>query len=113
MTNKIQIKNEQNVKQKFDLEERTLLFAKNCINIVKTTRSDLINLEINRQLVRASGSVGANYREANDATTIKSFCHKIGICRMESKESKYWLELFLHANKELGDQIKPLIDEAF
>jgi four helix bundle protein len=64
------------------------------------------------QLIRAAGSVGANYREANDSATKKDFFHRIGICRRESKESKYWLELLLHANQKFFEKIEPLIDEA-
>jgi four helix bundle protein len=98
--------------KKYDLENRTLKFAKDCIDLCKLFMRNAINIELIRQLIRASASVGANYREANDSTTKKDFYHRIGICRREAKESKYWLELLLHSSQKLSDKIKPLIDEA-
>jgi len=63
-------------------------------------------------LIRAACSVGANYREANDTITKKDFIHKIGICRREAKESKYWLELVSHSNQTFRNEIELLADEA-
>ena len=51
------------------------------------------NIEDARQLVRASGSVGANYIEANESLSKKDFVCRIKICRKEAKESRYWLRL--------------------
>ncbi|MFA5187865.1 MAG: four helix bundle protein [Patescibacteria group bacterium] len=96
----------------FDLEDRTLKFAKNCLDLCKQLQKDVISLELVKQFVRACCSVGANYREANDTITKKDFLHKIAICRRESKESKYWLELLLHTNPNFKLQIEPLIDES-
>ncbi len=56
------------------------------------------NEEDCRQLVRASGSVGANYREANDALGKKDFLMRIRISRKEAKESAYWLKLISETN---------------
>jgi len=98
--------------KKYDLEERTLKFAKDCIDLCKLLTKDTVNLKLIDQLVRASSSVGSNYREANDTTTKKDFYHRIGICRREAKESKYWLELVLHANQDLSTKAELLIDEA-
>jgi four helix bundle protein len=50
-------------------------------------------LEDVRQLVRASGSIGANYIEANESLSKKDFLMRIRIARKEAKESRYWLEL--------------------
>lgn len=98
--------------KKFDLEDRTLRFAKDCIDLSKTFMKDIINKELISQFVRASGSVGANYREANDTSTKKDFFNRIGICRREAKESKYWLELLKHANGKQVSRIDILIDES-
>ena len=97
---------------KYDLEERTLKFSKDCIDLCKSLDKNIINLEIIKQLLRSACSVGANYREANDTLTKKDFLHKIGICRREAKESKYWLELILHSDSSFSDKLEPLIDEA-
>lgn len=77
----------------YDLEERTFLFAKETRNFVKRLPRTTENLEDIRQLVRASGSVGANYIEANESVSKKDFLLRIKTCRKESKESAYWLRL--------------------
>ena len=43
--------------------------------------------------MKSSGSVGANYIEANESLSRKDFVMRIKICRKESKESRYWLKL--------------------
>lgn len=104
--------NDKTTIKKYDLEDRTLEFAKNCIDLCKLFIRDIVNVELISQFIRASSSVGANYREANDSITKKDFYHRIGICRREAKESKYWLELLVHSNQKLSDKIEPLLDEA-
>jgi four helix bundle protein len=79
--------------RQYDLEERTLCFAKDVIAFVDSLPRTLSNIEIARQLVRAAGSVGANYIEANESLGKKDFLMKIRISRKESKESRYWLRL--------------------
>lgn len=82
----------QNSKQ-YDLEDRTLKFAKEVREFVGFLGRDIANLEDIRQLVRASGSVGANYIEANESLSKKDFLMRIKICRKEAKESRFWLRL--------------------
>ncbi len=82
----------QNPKQ-YDLEDRTLKFAKNVRSFVKKLPKSLGNIEDGKQLIKASGSVGANYIEANEALSKKDFIMRIKICRKEAKESRYWLRL--------------------
>jgi four helix bundle protein len=77
----------------YDLEDRTLLFAKDVMALVDRLPRTIVNIEIAKQLVRASGSVGANYIEANESLGRKDFLMKIRISRKESKESRYWLKL--------------------
>jgi len=79
----------QNSKPVYDLEERTFQFAKDVRLFVKTLPNKTANIEDSRQVVKASGSVGANYREANEALSKKDFKMRIKICRKESKESAY------------------------
>jgi four helix bundle protein len=64
--------NDQNSKHD-DLEERTFLFAKNVRALVKKLPKTIINIEDGKQLVKASGSVGANYIEANESLSKKDF----------------------------------------
>jgi four helix bundle protein len=77
----------------YDLEERTALFAKCVRQFVKLLPRSISNAEDSKQLVRSSGSVGANYIEANDSLSKKDFIMRIKICRKEAKESRYWLKL--------------------
>jgi four helix bundle protein len=77
----------------YDLEDRTLKFAKRVRDFVKKLSKTLINFEDGKQLVKASGSVGANYIEANEALSRKDFVLRIKICRKEAKESRYSLKL--------------------
>jgi four helix bundle protein len=79
--------------KKYDLEERTLAFAKGVIEFINMLERTIANIEISKQLVRSSGSVGANYIEANESLSKKDFVLRIKICRKEAKESCYWLKL--------------------
>lgn len=82
----------QNSKQ-FDLEDRTYKFAKDCRDYLKALENSLENMEDQKQLLRSSGSVAANYIEANESLSKKDFVHRIKICRKETKESILWLRL--------------------
>jgi four helix bundle protein len=77
----------------YDLEARTFQFAKASRSFVKGLPRTIANIEDVKQFVRASGSIGANYIEANEAIGKKDFAMKIKICRREAKESSYWLRL--------------------
>src|SRR3989338_7393811 len=99
-------------KHSFDLEERTLKFAKRVIQLCRTLKPDSVNRELIDQLVRASGSIGANYREANDALSKKDFGHRIRITRREAKEAHYWLQLLDDANPTYNGEIGGLLTEA-
>ncbi len=77
----------------YDLEERTLKFSKDVIHFVSALPKTIANVEICRQLVRSSGSIGANYIEANEALGKKDFLMRARIARKEAKETRYWLEL--------------------
>lgn len=83
---------EQNSKQ-YDLEERTFLFASNVRVLVRKMNKTLSNIEDSKQLIRASGSVAANYIEANESLSKKDFVYRIKICRKEVKESRLFLRL--------------------
>jgi four helix bundle protein len=82
----------QNSKQ-YDLEDRTLAFARDVRAFVKRLKRTIATIEDGKQLVKASGSVGANYIEANEALSKKDFLMRIRISRKEAKESRYWLRL--------------------
>ena len=97
---------------KYDLEERTLNFARNVISFCKKLPRNAINAELVGQLVRSSGSVGANYIEANESLSKKDFVYRIKICWKESKESRYWLRVAVSANPEFENECEVLIQES-
>jgi four helix bundle protein len=97
----------------YDLEERTFEFAKRCRAFVKRLRKTISNIEDSRQLVKASGSVGANYIEANESLSKKDFLMRVKISRKEAKESRYWLRLFDTSTfEDLIPEQEALIKEA-
>ncbi len=102
-----------NSKPIYDLEERTFQFAKSIRLFVKKLPVSTANIEDVKQVVRASGSVGANYIEANEALSKKDFLMRIKICRKEAKESAYFIRLIFETNaSELEKDGIELRDEA-
>jgi four helix bundle protein len=101
--------NPNNKQGNYDLEERTFKFSKKVADYVKRLLRTISNIEYGKQLVRSSGSVGANYIEANESLSKKDFTMRIKICKKESKESRYWLRL-TEPLKE--NEKEELIDEA-
>ncbi len=98
--------------KKYDLEERTFNFSQEIRSYLKSAQRTIISVEDIKQLTRSSGSIGANYIEANEALSKKDFYMRIKICRKETKESIYWLKLLASDNKELEIIRLRLIDEA-
>ena len=96
----------------YDLEERTFLFAKDCRVYIQKLPKTISNIEDGKQLVRSSGSVGANYIEANEKLGDKDFLFRVKIARKEAKESKYWLMLLNEMNSKLREISQELIIEA-
>ena len=91
---------ERNSMKPYDLEERTFQFAKDVSLYCRRLPKTASNKEYTRQIIRSSGSVGANYREANDPLGEKDFKMRIKISRKEAKESAYWLRLIIETNEE-------------
>lgn len=98
--------------KKYDLEERTLKFAINSRLFLKKLPRTISNIEDAKQYVRSSGSVGANYIEANESLSKKDFCYRIKICRKEAKESSYWLKILKATNLEFEADMNILIQES-
>ena len=96
----------------FNLEDRTYEFARDCRFLVKDLNRTISNIEDGKQLVRSSGSVGANYIEGNEKLGNKDLIFRIKISRKEAKESEYWLKLLKDLNKEESNRIETLIIEA-
>jgi four helix bundle protein len=94
--------------KKFDLEERSQKFARSVRVTLNKFEKTIINMDDFRQLIRSSGSVGANYIEANESLSKKDFKYRIKICRKEAKESVYWLNIMLvkESEQELVNELK-------
>ena len=110
MTNEVPMNQVPN--KKYDLRDRTAKFGENIINFAKKIPENSITRPLINQLVRAGTSVGANYCEADDASTRKDFFYKIGTCRKESKESKHWLQMVITAAPFLKNEARLLSAEA-
>jgi len=98
--------------KKFDLENRTTEFARRVVRLCKTLIKDPINNRLMGQVVGSAGSIGANYREANDALGKKDFIMRLKIARKEAKETQHWLELIEEANPELKQRMIDIKKEA-
>jgi len=108
-----EIKNECLKAKQYDLEERTFEFARNVRLFIKKLPRTIANIEDCRQVIRSSGSMGANYIEANEALSKKDFTMRIKICRKESKETKLWLRLLdTGDNEDLEKERSGLLNES-
>jgi four helix bundle protein len=95
------------------LEERCYQFAKRVRSFTRRLKKDVENLEDIKQLTRASGSVGANYIEANENVGPGDLRYRIKVSRKESKESMHFLGLVeMFGDKEIEAERDLLIDEA-
>ena len=79
--------------RKKDLKERTCQYAQEVRSFLKAVPRTPGNVEDARQLLRSSGSIGANYLEADNALSQRDALMRIRICLKESRESEYWLRL--------------------
>lgn len=92
----------------YDLEERTAKFGEEIIEFCKSLKQDAITRPIINQLIRSATSIGANYMEANAASSKKDFRNKIFICKKEAQETKHWLRMIAKCVPERKEEIKKL-----
>ena len=97
--------------KRYDLEDRTLRFVKDVRILNSKIPKNVVSIEDCKQLTRSSGSMGANYIEANESLSKKDFILRIKICRKESKETIYWLRLISNTASENKELVR-LISEA-
>ena len=99
--------------KRYDLEDRTLQFAKRVRSFVNALPKSITIREDAKQLTRASGSIGANYIEANNCLGKKDFIMRLRICRKEAKETTYWLNLIeVDSDFELMEEHDVLTQES-
>ena len=96
---------------KYDLEERTAQFGEKIIGLCKMTPKNTITIPIINQLIRSGTSIGANYMEANGASSKRDFKNKISICKKEALETKYWLRMLANAYSKVKDECKEIWKE--
>ena len=104
--------NNEQFPNKYNLEERTAVFGEQIIKLCRTTKSDKLIDPILNQLIRSGTSIGANYMEANGASSKKDFKNKIFICKKEAQETKHWLRMLKGFSLEQLDIIERLWKEA-
>ena len=95
----------------YDLEERTAKYGEEIIRFCKSVKSTPISRPLINQLVRSGTSVGANYMEANAASSKKDFRNKIHIAKKEAQETKHWLRMIAECEPERKDDIRTLWKE--
>ena len=100
------------LKTNYDLEERTARFGEEIILFCKTLVQDVISKPLINQCVRSGTSIGANYMEANGASSRKDFRNKIYICKKEAQETKHWLRMIGKCFPEKSDVARTLWKEA-
>src|SRR3972149_11316970 len=97
---------------KYNLEERTSLFGEHIIAFCRGIPQDTITRPIINQLIRSGTSIGANYMEANAASSKKDFKNKIFICKKEAQETKHWLRMMAKYLPDRKEEIQKLWQEA-
>ncbi|MFA5961226.1 MAG: four helix bundle protein [Parcubacteria group bacterium] len=90
----------------YDLEERTAKFGLEVIKLCKNIKQDSINKPIINQIVRSATSIGANYMEANAASSKKDFRNKIFISKKETQETKHWLRMLAECEPSKKEELK-------
>lgn len=104
---------EQPTSRRHDLPERTFQFALDVRNLIKKLPQTIANAEYSKQVVRSSGSVGANYIEADESLGKGDLLMKLRTSRREAKETRYWLRLLdVGNNAILETERQRLVQEA-
>ena len=95
--------------RKYDLEDRTAVFAERIRDFCLRLPKNAANIEYIPQLIRAGSSPGANYIEANESIGDKDFMMKIKTCRREAKESGFWLRLIVTDGMEGSEKERSVL----
>lgn len=99
------------MKYKRNLEDRTFQFALDVRRFFKDFDLRFFNLDDVKQVIRSSGSIGANYIEANEKLGRKDFVMRIRISKKEAKETIYWLKLIQKTSNNKSTELAYLITE--
>ena len=96
----------------YDLEERTEKFGEEIVEFCNKLKPTVVSSPLISQLVRSTTSIGANYIEANNASSKKDFRNKIYICKKETAETKHWLRMLAKCYSDHKDQMRSFWKEA-
>lgn len=96
----------------YNLEERTAQFGEEVIDFVKGLKGSPVNNPLINQVIRSATSLGANYCEANNASSKRDFRNKIFICKKEASETKHWFRMIARANLDKKKECQKLWKEA-
>lgn len=97
--------------KEYDLEEKIEIFGEKIVDLAKKTPKNIVTSPIISQLIRSGTSVGANYMEANGASSKQDFKNKIYICKKESKETMHWLRMLARACESTKGDCRELWNE--
>ena len=100
------------IAKSYGLEERTAKFGEEIIEFCSSLKQDAVSRPLISQLVRSGTSIGANYMEANGASSKRDFGNKIFICKKETQETKHWLRMFSKVFPEKQKEVSNLWSEA-
>ena len=76
-----------------ELEQRTVDFSVEIVKVCGKYNANLTLKPLVDQLIRSATSIGANYAEANNASSKADFKNKIYIAKKETAETRYWLKI--------------------
>jgi four helix bundle protein len=96
----------------FDLAERTARFGECVIRFLQSIKPTAVRAPILSQLVRSATSIGANYCEADEASSRKEFRYRIGVCCRECRETRFWIRMLVVAVPEIKVEARTLWKEA-
>ena len=98
--------------KEYNLEEKLERFGENIIELAKKVSKNTITIPIINQIIRSGTSIGANYMEANGASSKRDFKNKIHICKKETMETKHWLRMIAKADSGTKEKCRELWQEA-
>ncbi|MBI3331367.1 four helix bundle protein [Candidatus Peregrinibacteria bacterium] len=98
--------------KRYDLAERTALFGETVIDLCKSVNVTTMTKSILNQLMRSGTAIGANYAEANGASSRRDFRNKIHITKKESQETMHWLRMLAAVVPERKSRVIPVWKEA-
>src|SRR6185437_9096003 len=91
--------------------QRLLKFSVSIIDVVNKLPKTPAGFAIAHQLVKSGTSIGANFIEAQDASSTPDFIHRLSISLREARETGYWLRIIENAKLAAYIEIKNEIKE--